>query len=151
MKKKKTLTVYLKTTQWRPPQWCPFLSFYSIRREGHYKRETKYSLHSMGNICLDLGRRDWWSLNALSSHTLPCPLLTTSYFHVLPSFTCVCAHKCTSHLHFMNFVVHFSTLHFTFVPIIILQIRHVCVQCCISRFYSFHSVFSPWPKTLTTS
>ena len=38
-----TLMVYLKTTKWRPPQWCPFLSFYSTRREDRYKRETKYS------------------------------------------------------------------------------------------------------------
>ena len=121
--------VYLTITKWRPPQWSPFLSFYSIRREGRYKRETKYPLHLMGNICLDLRRRDWWGLNSLSSHasiTMP-----TTYYLVLPCTpcTCACAHKCTSYLHFMNFVVHFSTIHFTFLHIIILQIHHVHVQC----------------------
>ena len=34
---------------------------------------------------------------------------------------------CTSQLHLLNFAVHFSTLHFTFVPILILQIHYVHV------------------------
>ena len=47
--------VYLETTKWQPPQWCPFLSFYSTRREGCYKKvRLNIPLHLMGNIRLDL-------------------------------------------------------------------------------------------------
>ena len=85
--------VYLTTTKWRPPQWCPFLFFYSTRREGRYKRERlNIPLHLMGNICLDLreGEIDGIISPSPLTHTPPCLLRTTQYTHVLPSLMCVC-------------------------------------------------------------
>ena len=136
-------------TKWRPPQWCPFLSFYSIRRADRYKRETKYSFIQWVIFAFILGGEIDGALTpSPHTHTLPCPLLTTPRTSMYSPLVYMC--MCTSHLHFMNFLVHFSTLHFTFGPILILQIHYVHVQCCTSRFYSFCSVLSSWPKILTT-
>ena len=42
-----------------------------------------------------------------------------------------------------------STLHSS--SYYYLQIHHVHMQCCTSRFHSLRSVFSPWPKIFTTT
>ena len=126
---------YLKTTKWRPPQWWPLFPFSSRKGWGSTKGEAKYSLLSMGNLCLDLTK----SPPSPHTHTLPCPILTTP---VLP---------CTplSDLHSMSFVVYFNTLYFTFCFLFLfLQIHYVYVQCCTSHFYPSHSGFSPSPKIL---
>ena len=136
--------VYLKPTKWWPLQWCPVLSFYSIKRGSRYKKETQYPLHSMGNICLDFRKRDWWDLNSHSSHTLPCPLLT-SYSHV---------HVHISAHHIYTLIILWcisSTLQFTSILINILQIHHVHVQCSTSYFCSLRSGFLPWPKIFPTA
>ena len=72
-------------TKWRPPQWCPFLSFYSIRREDRYKERLNIPFIQWGIFVLILGGEIDGALTpSPHTHTLPCPLLTTQYFHVLP-------------------------------------------------------------------
>ena len=53
---------------------------------------------------------------------------------------------CTSHLHFMILVVHFSTLTFPYY----LQMHHVHVQCCTFHFRLLRSVLLLWTKIFTT-
>ena len=53
---------------------------------------------------------------------------------------------CTSYLHIIKFVVHFSTLPFPYY----LQMYHVHVQCCTFHFRSLRSVFLLWTKIFTT-
>ena len=79
----------------------------------------------------------------LRSATMP-----TTYYLVLSRTPLFHMCMCTSYLHFMNFMVHFSTLHFS--SYYYLQIHHAHVQCCTFRFHSLCSVFSPWPKIPTT-
>ena len=93
----------------------PFLSFYSIRREDRYKRETKYSLHSMGNIFLDLRRRDWWVLTP-SPHT-------HKYYYAHYSLPRTSMYLPLSHVH-----VHISAHH----------IYTLWTLCCTLAPYTLH-------------
>ena len=97
---------YRSTSKWQngnPLNGVPSPHFIAKRDQGHYKKKRAYiTLFSKGNICLDLGRRDWWGVNSLSSHstyTLPCPLVTTTIYlcalhlsvhHIYTSWTLWC-------------------------------------------------------------
>ena len=79
----------------------PFLSFYSTRREGRYKKvRLKYPLSFNGDIYLDLREGE------IDGPQLPLPTQTIIIITLLV-LSCGCAHKCTSPLYFKNPMVHF--------------------------------------------
>ena len=142
--------VYLKLTKWRPLQWCPFLSFYSIRRESRYKRER------LNIPFIQWGILAWILWGEIDGALTPTPL---THYHahysprtpMYPSLSHVDVHISAHHTYTLGILWCISsTLQFTFVLINILQLHHVRVQRCTPRFCSLCSVFPLWTKIFTT-
>ena len=119
----------------------PVPLLYSIRREDRYKRETKYSLHSMGNIFLDLRRRDWWVLTP-SPHT-------HKYYYAHYSLPRTSMYLPLSHVH-----VHISAHHIytlwtlwcTFAPYTLLLFLSLFYKFTMCMYNVVHPVFTRFAR-----
>ena len=77
-------------TKWRPPQWCPFLSFYSIKREDRYKERLNIPFIQWGIFALILGGEIDGALTPSPlTFTHTCLYLLRPYSHAL-SFVYMC-------------------------------------------------------------
>ena len=136
--------VYLTMTKWRPLQWCPFLSFYSIRREGRYKERLNIPFIQWGIFALILGGEIGGALNPSPltfTHTPPCPLLITPLLPCTPLGLHVHVHLSAHHICTSRTLqCTFSTLHFTLSLYIVFSYSYIQIPKCMCNVAHPHFI-----------